>query len=222
MSNLSIYIVCHNEKAFKTFKSLGNEEYIDKCNYILVGIDKYDKFKGMDNLNTIIPIHLPYNIEQHISLLTFTAWYALVKNDLVKTDFVGIFEYDVQFTRNPFPLEFDKNSIYGASYRDIPDYMFLETVPYLKRLLTPRETETADRMRFWMPSSNMIMPEKFLVDFVEYYTDLIPKIMDSKCHSHFHERMINLFAVMEGYKLEPCDIIHHKQYNSHGLNLVME
>ena len=101
--DLEIYIVYHDLASYELFKK--NNSHIDtsRFKYILVG--NYDGVGETAYEDHIVASRLPFNIEQHESLLTFTAWYAISKNKFLKHHFIGIFEYDVIFKKDIFELK---------------------------------------------------------------------------------------------------------------------
>jgi hypothetical protein len=65
---------------------------------LFVGSNSLDQTVYKD---VIIVRDLPNNIEYEKSLLTFTAWYAIIKNDLFKDDeHLCLLEYDVKLSEN--------------------------------------------------------------------------------------------------------------------------
>ena len=213
--NLTNYIIFHDQKSFDYFSEI-NPSYKDEVSYIFVGEDKVFTINGVIN-----PYFAKHNIEHYPSLLTFTAWYLLAKNDICKTDYIGLFEYDVEFLSNPNDIELSKDTIYGSMARNLPDKngLYLESVPQFAKLLTSKEIEIARKQPFWNATSNFIVHKEFLIKFVDWYMQFIPEILGLKKHSHFHERAINVFAANNGYKNEYIQLINHYQVCSHGINL---
>jgi hypothetical protein len=191
-----------------------------KVTFILVG-NKVDIPMGLDTSEIIIPLTLPNNIEKHKTLLTFTAWYALAKNRLVKTPNVGIFEYDTIFNSDPYEINFKPGTIYGALKRDLPEWLFLDCIPFFKNLLKPMQLDIANTLKYWSATSNLIMPDYFLSEFTEWYMQFIPKILENANHPHFHERAINVFAANYGYHIEILPYLEHIMCNSHKIQLTL-
>lgn len=205
---LENFIVCHDQQSYDLWK--------DKNFHILIAGQK----EVLINYNQLAYFlkNLSKNIEQHNTLLTFTAWYALAKNDFIDTDFVGIFEYDIDF-HSPIDFDLKENTIYGFVQRSLPDNMFLDCVPFFKNMLSEKEKIVSLQKDFWLPTTNLVMPKQFLIDFVDWYMQFIPRIFEHPIHSHFMERAISVFATNNDYKMEFKDILTHKQLCSHGVNL---
>ena len=76
---------------------------IDKNQYIIFVVNNTLDEKFLNNPKIIIARDLPYNIEHEPKLLTFTAWYAIIKNNLFKEyEFICILEYDCILDNNFF------------------------------------------------------------------------------------------------------------------------
>jgi len=217
MKTLTNYIVFHNQESLDLFQNKNNDLKLSEFNYIGVG----DINSLIFNHGTINPYKNLYlankydsNIENIPSLLTFTAWYLIAKNNICKTEFVGIFEYDVKFNK-PGAIELDYNTIYGINKRPLPDSMFLKSLPLLNSLMQFDER----KIKYWNSTSNFIMPMEFLKKFVDWYMELVPQILHEHNHPHYHERAVNIFAANNGYNNETIEGIEHLQLNSHGINL---
>lgn len=91
MVNNVVYVfVCHDQCLIPSTLNK-----IENSKLIFVG-DKEIDDKLRENKDIIIARDLPNNIEHEKKLLTFTAWYLIVKNNLfLEYDYVCILEYDV-------------------------------------------------------------------------------------------------------------------------------
>jgi hypothetical protein len=222
--DLSIYIVYHDKASFELFQE--NNKNIDtfKFQYILVG--EWDSVGNIANEEHIIACKYPNNIEKHRTLLTFTAWWLLAKNELIKTKYVGIFEYDVIFKKDIFELNkcLDNDTIIGFIPREVKDdAMYLDFIPKFCQLLEVEDIQKAKSKPLWSASTNCIMPEWFLFAFVSWYIGLVPKILDIPSHAHYHERALNiLVANFDMQYIFKEDYLEHKQLNSHKIDFVIQ
>lgn len=222
---MNIFVVCHNKESYETFVS-NNRNVIDvsKVTFILVGshMEHYEWLPSNSYVSNLCPL----NIEQHNKLLTFTAWYSLVKNDIGfifrKQNFeihnkVGIFEYDIKFHTDIFGIEF-KDLITGFIKRGLPDKMFLDLIPEYKNKFGYNVVNKSNRHTYWCPTTNIVMDKNILVKFVEYYISRIDMVLKMKRCSHIHERAVNMFAFENGIDIGYIPgILTHTQSNSHGL-----
>jgi hypothetical protein len=224
MNNLEIYIVCHDRKSYELFKENNKHIDISKFKFILVGDYNWDESFLYDQNNIIANLLLD-NIEKHKSLLTFTAWYALIKNNLIKTEYVGIFEYDCIFKRDIFEIEKDlnKNNLIGF-YPVSTTHLYLDLIPEFCNLLPFEYIDVAMKERLWIASTNMILPVNFMGEFVDWYLQFVPEILKFEKHPHYHERGVNIFAAVNGIKgisekyYEQRYLIH-QELRSHKIKL---
>ena len=218
MKNLTNYIVFHDQKSFDLFQI--NNPDIDTSIYNYIHVGTMMNFKPLHEMllkngfDVICESDYNLNLRFYTSLLTFTVWYLIAKNNICSTDFVGIFEYDVKFSRE-IDIELKENTIYGINKRPLPDSMFLKSLPLLNHLMNFDEK----KIKYWNSSSNFIMPMEFLKKFVDWYMEIVPNILPEKSHPHYHERCVNIFAANNGYSNETIEGIEHLQLNSHGINL---
>lgn len=221
VGNIEIYIVCHDRKSYDWFIDHNKHIDISKFKFILVG--EYEEVGTPFTDENIVASFYPDNIEQHKSLLTFTAWYLLSKNNIVKSDFVGIFEYDVIFKKDIFELSdfIDKKHIIGFNSRLIEnDKFYLSLIPDFCVLLKQDEFEIAKTGKVWNATTNVIISKWFLDLFVNWYLAFIPHIL---CHpkvSHYHERAYNILMKYMNMRYFFMDsYLEHKQLMSHGISL---
>ena len=90
---VKIVFICHLEELVKKLYNTYENPAI-----LFVGLNTLNKTIYPD---VIIVRDLQDNIEYEKSLLTFTAWYAIIKNDLFKDDeHLCLLEYDVKLSEN--------------------------------------------------------------------------------------------------------------------------
>jgi hypothetical protein len=143
----------------------------------------------------------------------------LTRNAIIKSKYVGIFEYDCEIKKDFFKLNLKPDAIVGFLRRELPDDMYIESVPVLKSVLTEQEMVHAGKQGFWCPTTNFILPVRFLADFVAWYEVFIPQLLPVKNHPHAHERAIHVYAVNHGVEVEYAeDYLIHEQLCSHGVN----
>ena len=92
MSNLIVVFVCHNNETITNVRI----KYPDST-ILFVGSSDVSQ----PDSKIIISRDLAINIEDKPKLLTFTAWYAISKNQLfLEYDYICLFEYDVNLEPN--------------------------------------------------------------------------------------------------------------------------
>jgi hypothetical protein len=219
---LSIYIIYHDKTSFDLFQE--NNKHIDTSNFKFILVGDWDGIGAIANDEHIVACRYPNNIEKNKSLLTFTAWWLLAKNELVKTSHIGIFEYDVIFKQDIFELEeyLDKDTFIGFVPREVKDdAMYLDFIPKFCQLLEVEDVQKAKSKPLWSASTNCIIPEWFLFAFSSWYIGLVPKILDMPGHAHYHERALNILAA--NFDMEyvfKAEYVEHKGLMSHGIDFV--
>jgi hypothetical protein len=203
----------------------GND-FIKDFEFLIVGRHTNVSLKALIDLNIINRFYevnaLDFNIEHYKTLLTFTAWYAIAKNaHMFKSDYVGLFEYDCEFKKDISELKskLNDNTIIGFIERTTSEELYLPRIVNFVNLLPTKCIEKALQVPTWSATTNVIVPRKFLIDFVEWYEEFIPKLLQFKNHPHVHERAINIFAANNSYNVH-CypEYLRHIQLNSHNID----
>lgn len=224
-SENDIFIVCHDYKIIAELEKSNHFRNLSNYRYLLVGESKKIESDFLEKI--IVCERLPHNIEPLKNLLTFTSWYAIVKNNLSKTEYVTIFEYDVDIKKN---LSFDLGNFDAIGYvdylidseksfRDYPPYIG-EYVKKLKMANHEQEIYNLYGSDKWACTTNFTLKNSFLSDFVDYYYNLI--IEDDIYHkvkqAHIHERMITMFCLINKKKIKIEDgYLDHFGKLSHGI-----
>jgi len=140
--------------------------------------------------------NLPDNIEHQRKLLTFTAWYAIIKNNLFPgEDMLCILEWDVDipaietFSRitqdvGVFFVDDGTNFMNDVNARVLHNYLVLKGISY------PNVRSA------WGCTSNYVMRRNILKSFVDfYYPSCIEHIQsfDNAKLSWYHERIFWIF-----------------------------
>jgi len=89
----STFIFVHDQQIVLDYLAAGKFSNLPDVKYCFLGMRPTDRIEHLPNV--IIARNLPDNIEHFPKLVAWTGWYALVRNDLIKTDLVNLFEYDV-------------------------------------------------------------------------------------------------------------------------------
>lgn len=210
--------VCHSQETVnKILKE--QPEYTD---ILFVGPNPVEP-----NSRVIICRDLKDNIEYEKKLLTFTAWYAIVKNNLYPTyKYICILEYDVTIQpgtfdivinkcmENPDIITFDKRSGYFTLDINIDIFNTILTKHNIKYNMDQE----------WCHSTNQCMRRDILVDFVNWYNNEHPYIKekDYKKLSWYHERLFSVYIHTKNKIISVVDGISHVQSQSHKNNIINE
>jgi hypothetical protein len=193
--------------------------------YIIYVGNNEIKPEWRENPKIIIARELPNNIEQEVKLLTFTAWYLIIKNNLFESyEHICLMEYDLLLNEtfkddlsqiclenNPDVISFHKPYNYYFFQYDVS----INVMSYFLQMKNINNSIINDMI--WYASTNHCIRRKLLCDFVEwYYPDcLYIKHFDFANLSWYHER---LFAVyLKSKNIEPflLEGPEHQQLQSH-------
>jgi hypothetical protein len=89
----STFIFVHDQQIVLDYLAAGKFSDLPDVKYCFLGMRPTDRIEHLPNV--IIARNLPDNIEHFPNLVAWTGWYALVRNDLITTHYVNLFEYDV-------------------------------------------------------------------------------------------------------------------------------
>jgi hypothetical protein len=89
----STFIFVHDQQIVLDYLAAGKFSDLPDVKYCFLGMRPTDRIEHLPNV--IIARNLPDNIEHFPKLVAWTGWYALVRNDLITTHYVNLFEYDV-------------------------------------------------------------------------------------------------------------------------------
>jgi len=167
-----------------------------------------------ENTNIIIVRDLPNNIEHEGRLLTFTAWYAVVHNNLYSdSSHLCILEYDVQVVSDTFCDNLKQcvdagTDIIGFSY-DNTNFLSDITESVLTDYLNMKgidPTPMCSNPTFcWLCSTNLCVTTDFLKKFVQWYDYEFIKSRDSGGLPFYHERLVAAFTTANAFNKHCMD-----------------
>jgi hypothetical protein len=219
MNAVIVVFICHDDHSIR--RALAHA-----CSIICVGNHTIsDEFRN--NSNIIIARDLPYNIESEPKLLTFTAWYAIVKNRLFSGyQSVCLLEYDVILHHN---FMSDLQSICHQAQEKV--ISFVTDVRAAFRLDTNKRTMASFlslknvslqhyqlSSEHWTPTTNHCLSHAILANFVDwYYPDCLAiKRLHCEKFSWYHERLFNLYLQSIGIQPYFLPGLTHSISNSHS------
>jgi hypothetical protein len=164
---------------------------------------------------------LPNHIENHKYLLTFTAWYAIIKNNMfLDYHYICILEYDVVLESN-FEMELIKNcelDSYDIISFIFTDSWFMQDIREdVMTYFLNKKGLAFEKYDYWFPTTNYCLKRKCLHDFVDwYYPDCLDILnLDPFKISWYHERLFYCFIVKRFYSIYHLNLLSHCQSNSH-------
>ena len=209
--SVQIVFICHDEESVQTVLPYGYP-------ILLVG-DKSVK----DIEKVIVVRELPFHIEHIPKLLTFTAWYAIVKNHLFKeSEFLCLLEWDAvldkTFESNLKAL--CKSEVHAISFMEsvlgdlLADVNLNVFFKFLKdKQITPQKVCSIER---WGISSNQCLRRTLLEDFVEWYYPCLTILQEDPTRvSWYHERIYMVYLNHRSIPYTLCKGLTHLFKNSH-------
>jgi len=225
---METFIFVHDENIILDYINVNKFSNIKNLKYVFVGNNGTDKIKHLDNV--IICRDLPNNLENYPKLTSFTGWYALWKNNLIKSDVVNLFEYDVNLSSD---IESHINFNFGLGYNIIgyiplliSDTNFIGQPQWISNLRLSLEKNynvNLDNHVNSLPNDKIITVtsnHSFTVNsFNEYMKWIEPMIDDIKISNfsgHEVERSISVFYLLKNisYVFLP-NLLYHFQFDSH-------
>jgi len=209
---VKIVFICHSEELVKKLYNTYENPTI-----LFVGSNSLDQTVYPD---VIIVRDLQDNIEYEKSLLTFTAWYAIIKNDLFKDDeHLCLLEYDVKLSEN------FKETLSSLKHLDVISFIKGFEAEYKNDINTDilykfiiSKGEKLYNITDWYSTTNHCIKRTILKDFVDwYYPDYLQiKNAHSKKLAFYHERLFYYYIQLKNLKNVYMEGLEHFQSNSHG------
>lgn len=164
-------------------------------------------------------------------MCAFTAWYAVVHNNLCSLNHVSILEYDhISSTRlddtNHELLTTNPNAVIAYSNTLTNHYVFTKSTPWLEIAL--KKVYNIDLSKFilqygkkfpvWPTTTNITMPVSVLINFVNWFEPMTHIFREYPLGAYVHERAFFIFCVINNIEiLFANNIIFHEQKQSHGI-----
>lgn len=210
----TVFITVHDQELILTLEKNKVFRNLDRYTYMFVGPRPVDKISHLKNV--IVARNYPHNIEKYKSLCDFTGWYALVKNNLIKTPFVSLIQFDSLILPG-----FDKKTT--RMLRKHPDALMgyqphLLTAPYFledRFCLTMKQcvkkyykVEVEDLIKKaqaqgdtqWPGATSIFCSKKLLEQYIEWCEPMIDELGMDPMGGHSIERGIKFFSILKGIK----------------------
>jgi len=232
MKKLDTFIFVHDQNIVLDFNKINKFSDFEDFKYVFLGNRPCDLISGLDNV--IIARNLPHNIEEYPKFTSLTGWYALLKNNLINSEYVNLFEYDINYI--PEFVEINKelvNSKYdfiGYFPMLITDPVYLKLTQYTDKLISSINKHTGvdipklfdgilnqNNNALWSSSSNSTWKVSELENYINWFVPFIDEIKDSDYCGHMHERSLSFYYYIAELKVKLTNnLMTHFQLNSHG------
>ena len=204
-----IVFVCHDQNSVN--------ECLAKHKNSMIFLVGQKEINNTDLSRIIIARDLPDNIESKPKLLTFTVWYAIIKNDLF-TDkkHICIVEHDVY---NLPKQIFHENGVDVISFIPAEQRFFYCNISrfMFNKFLTHKKVNYVNNEN-WFSTSNHSMKREIIREFVDwYFPDCVTVIepRDPRNFSFYHERLFWTFLKLRNYTSSFIRGVVHKERRSH-------
>ena len=228
MKKSHAYIFVHDQDIIQEYETTRKLRKIfgSDYTYVFVGMKTTD---ALTISNVIICRDLEHHIEKYNKLVTYTGWYALVKNNLLTHDYNIMLEYDIILSRkfDQVVTQFVKQSKHKHVFSFIPvpkNFRFYEYMneffPCMNIKDFPLQREQyieKHKQEKWMGSSNSIWTKETLIDFVNWFSILLDtEFMTYPYIGHAVERALTAYCVLNDIKYNfITGVLQHYYLDSH-------
>lgn len=225
---LALIFICHN---IESLNMVSKYLKIENCFIIIVGnqINFDDENDIFLNEKIIIAKNYQFNIENEYKLLTFTAWYLIVKNNLfINYTHLCILEYDAYF-KNDYVFDNLKMLIqkYDIITFNAGNFHFhtdikIDVINQFLKLKNIDVNYYNNSNLFWFFSTNHCIKRDIISEFVDWYYPHCHYIRSNhhEKYSYYHERLFSVYILDKKYNifLFKNSLIHdelrsHNNYN---------
>ncbi|WP_084578260.1 hypothetical protein [Sporomusa malonica] len=235
MKELEVFITVHDQERILDFESSKSVKHLSSYKYVFVGNGDITKVSHLDNI--VVARQLPFNIEEeeYKLLVSYTAWYALVMNNLIDSEYVALIHYDVKlnedFERSTLScLQTNGNQILGYVPFSMLHRDFLEinigTHPLFIAMQNNYHVDIYDLIKeyiartndtTWPSADQIAVSAPMLCKFVKWFIPLINDLKLYRGCGHSFERSIKFFCILNNIPNSYMpNVLKHYQLDSHG------
>lgn len=231
MKTISTFIFVHKQEIILEYKKIQKFKTLPNVNFVLVGKNNFDLVDGMDDV--IIAQKYINHIENYPKFTSFTGWYILWKNDLIKTDYVNLFEYDINY-KNNIDLLFNKIlktdfDFIGYLPMNVNEPCYLIDRRWTEDMIKSiKKNYNMDMDIFfkefiknnpninWSSTSNSTFSKQHFEGYMKWFESIFEDLKNSEFPGHAHERSISFYYFINNLKVAIFPgFIEHFQLNSH-------
>jgi hypothetical protein len=225
------FIFVHNQDYILDFEKNNKFQLLNKYTYVFLGNGNIDKLSEVRNL--IVARNLKHNIEQYPKLTSFTGWYCLWKNNLISTNYVNLFEYDILINPNIEQylnrFYYENMEIVGFVPLQMSNFHFIENKRWNEHILPSikkhykvdlKEVYSKQIMSnpntVWSTTSNVTMRFDIFNSYMNWFQPILNDIIETETSGHAFERSITYFSTIKNKKfLITNGLIKHLQLDTH-------
>ncbi|MCP4968125.1 MAG: hypothetical protein GY926_23180 [bacterium] len=234
-SDIESFIVVHDQDILLESERRGRYVELPRSTYLFVGMGQTNLIEDRDDV--IVARHLPDNIEDNPRLLSFTAWYAVAKNDLAASEHVVMVEYDTTafegFTARTSTALAQTHCITGYVPFRLSHPMYMHATHWFTTSLSSIygidvPALIGDHLRqggkdLWTSTTNTALRTKDLRRFVDWFMPLTTVFLHDPVGAHVHERTVPIFCLLNQIaNTYVPGVLEHTQARSHGVLAVSQ
>lgn len=228
---IQTFIFIHDQDIVLKYVESGKFQNLPNIKFVFVGSKPINNIKHLDNL--IVCRELPINIEKYPKFTSLTGWYALWKNNLIDSDYINLFEYDLiisenfveklkeGITTNPDFIGYIPRPIMMFDY--VNNFMWIKDIlPSIKKHYNLDIFDLIDGIKInnpsevWSCTSNSTFSKETFNEYMVWFEKLIDDLKTSDTCGHAHERSISFFYFIYKKKvLMLPNLLTHLQMDSH-------
>jgi len=235
------FIFVHDQDLIIEFENKKKFSNLYNYRYVFLGGRPIDKLGGYNNV--IIARDYEGNLEQYPLFTSYTGWHCLWKNNLIKTKYVNLFEYDTLLNKNidQFHTKLYNENVEMIGYVPFPvaHFQFVQNPEWNQHILPIiKEINKIDLLNYyskvlqknpnavWSSTSNTTFRVDIFNEYMKWFEPIADRIKETKTCGHAHERSITYFSHIKNKKmLVTNNILKHLQLDSHktqGHNVDMD
>lgn len=238
MKTISTFIFVHKQEIILEYKGIQKFKNLPNVTFVLVGKNSYNLVEDMDDV--IVCQKFYVNIEDYPKFTSYTGWYLLWKENLIKTDYVNLFEYDINVRPNISSIftkiqnsEFD---FVGYLPMSINEPCYLKDKIWTEQMIDSiRKHYSVDMNLFfkeyvsknpnsvWSSTSNSTFSKTTFEGYMNWFEKLFEDLKYFEFPGHSHERSISFYYFLNNLKVAVFPgFIEHFQLNSHNTSPLPE
>lgn len=231
MKTISTFIFAHKQEIILEYKKINKFKEFPLVKFVLVGNNDFNLVEDMDDV--IIAKKYENNIENYPKFTSFTGWYVLWKNNLITTDFINLFEYDINYKSNVSSLfkkitnlNFDFVGYLPMSVNE-PCYLIdkrwtsdmIESIKKNYNVDMNKFFESFIKNNYnmsWSSTSNSTFSKEHFEGYMKWFEKIFEDLKNTEFPGHAHERSISFYYFINNLKVGIFPgFIEHFQLNSH-------
>ena len=232
---MQTFIFVHDQNIVVDFINSNKFSNLGDVKYVFVGSKPVDKIQNLNNV--VICRDLNDNIENYPNLTSFTGWYALWKNNLIESDHINLFEYDINCSsdivshiNNGYDEGYD---VIGYIPLNVRHFNYIGHLPWVEKIISSLNTVYKVNLYDFILSldgktnvsvtSNHSMKKEIFEKYMNWISPMIDEIKSSYFSGHEVERSISIFYLLSNLKYKILEgKIEHFQFNSHGTQKISQ